>query len=125
MMILLIFLAIILIVAVLLQPSKGMGLVSEAFGGLAGQFGSVFGVRRTATFLQKVTIATGGAILLLSLLTNLLFVSTVEEAQQRRPATVGVELPPPPAQPAAPNPGQQPAGSQPQSGSQQQQSGNP
>lgn len=112
MMILLILLAIILIIAVLLQPGKGMGLVSEAFGGLAGQFGSVFGVRRTATFLQKVTIATGAAILVLSLLTNLLFVSSVKEEEQRRPATVGVELPPPPSPAPATPPAQpqQPAG---------------
>jgi len=97
-------------------------LVSEAFGGIAGQFGSVFGVRRTATFLQKVTIGAGAAILVLSLLTNLLFVSSVKEEEQRRPATVGVELPPPPTQAPATPPvqPQQPAGSPQQQTPQQQ-----
>ena len=45
--------AVLLIIVVLLQSSKGGGLAGS-FGGV-GQFGTVFGTRRTADFLSRAT----------------------------------------------------------------------
>ena len=61
--------SIILMGVVLIQSSKG--------GGLAGTFGgadasAVFGVRRTADFLIKLTSVLAGILLLFSLITNIL-----------------------------------------------------
>lgn len=61
----------ILIVAVLLQSSKGGGLAGS-FGG-TGTFGTVFGTRRTADFLSKTTWWLGGILITLSLVINLFF----------------------------------------------------
>lgn len=66
---LLVIVAILLMGVVLIQASKG--------GGLAGTFGggdatAVFGVRRTADFLIKVTSTLATILLLFSLVTNVL-----------------------------------------------------
>jgi preprotein translocase subunit SecG len=68
-MILIIIVAILLMLVILVQSSKG--------GGLAGTFGGsdasmVFGVRRTADFLIKLTTALATIFLLFSLITNLI-----------------------------------------------------
>jgi preprotein translocase subunit SecG len=63
--------AIFLIIVVLLQSSKGGGLAGS-FGGM-GQFGTVFGTRRTADFLSKITWWLGGALLILAIVINLFF----------------------------------------------------
>lgn len=68
-MILLVIAAIMLIGIILIQSSKG--------GGLAGSFGGsdasmVFGVRRTADFLIKITSVLAGALLIFSLVTNVI-----------------------------------------------------
>jgi preprotein translocase subunit SecG len=66
---LLVIVAILLMGVVLIQASKG--------GGLAGTFGggdatAVFGVRRTADFLIKVTSTLATILLLFSLVTNII-----------------------------------------------------
>jgi preprotein translocase subunit SecG len=66
-----IIIAILLIIVVLLQSSKGGGLAGS-FGGM-GQFGTVFGTRRTADFLSKITWWLGGALLVLAIVINLFF----------------------------------------------------
>lgn len=66
-----ILLAIVLVVAVLLQSSKGGGLAGT-FGGGA-QVGAMFGTRRTADFLSKATWWLGGTILVLSIVINMFF----------------------------------------------------
>ena len=66
-----IIVAIFLIIVVLLQSSKGGGLAGS-FGG-TGQFGTVFGTRRTADFLSKATWWLGGGLIVLALIINLFF----------------------------------------------------
>lgn len=103
-MILLMFVAILLMGVVLIQSSKG--------GGLAGTFGgadasAVFGVRRTADFLIKLTSALATILLLFSLITNILINKSSETnesiiqqnaGQQNFPApTVPDQLIQPPA----------------------------
>jgi len=68
-MIFIVIVAILLMLVVLVQSSKG--------GGLAGTFGGsdasmVFGVRRTADFLIKLTAALATIFLLFSLITNII-----------------------------------------------------
>ena len=63
-----VILAVLLIIVVLLQSSKGGGLAGS-FGG-SGQFGTVFGTRRTADFLSKSTWWLGGGLMILALLIN-------------------------------------------------------
>ncbi len=67
-----IILSFVLVIAVLLQASKGSGLAGT-FGGAGGDFGQVFGTRRTADFLSKVTWWLGGLILGLAIVINLFF----------------------------------------------------
>ncbi len=66
-----ILIAVLLIIVVLLQSSKGGGLAGTFGGG--GQFGTVFGTRRTADFLSKATWWLAGALLILTIVINLFF----------------------------------------------------
>lgn len=66
-----IIVAALLIIVVLLQSSKGGGLAGS-FGGV-GQFGTVFGTRRTADFLSKATWWLGGSLIILAIVINLFF----------------------------------------------------
>lgn len=66
------FVAILLIIVVLLQSSKGGGLAGT-FGGGGGQFGTVFGTRRTADFLSKATWWLAGSLLVIAIIVNLFF----------------------------------------------------
>lgn len=68
-MILLILVAILLMGVVLIQSSKGGGLAGT-FGG--GDASAVFGVRRTADFLIKLTSILATILLLFSLVTNVM-----------------------------------------------------
>ena len=61
---------ILLIGVILMQNSKGGGLAG-AFGG--GNFGTVFGVRRTADFLTRATTILATTFIVLALLINLFF----------------------------------------------------
>ena len=66
-----ILIAALLIIVVLLQSSKGGGLAGTFGGG--GQFGTVFGTRRTADFLSRATWWLAGALLVLTIVINLFF----------------------------------------------------
>jgi preprotein translocase subunit SecG len=68
-MILLILVAVLLMGVVLIQSSKGGGLAGT-FGG--GDASAVFGVRRTADFLIKLTSILATVLLLFSLVTNVI-----------------------------------------------------
>lgn len=67
-----VIIAVLLVIIVLLQASKGDGL-SGTIGGGAGGFGTVFGARRTADFLSKGTWWLGGTLLVLAIVINLFF----------------------------------------------------
>lgn len=73
--------AVLLIIVVLLQSSKGGGLAGS-FGG-SGNFGTVFGTRRTADFLSKATWWLGGSLLVLAVLINLFFLPGQTTVDQR------------------------------------------
>ena len=62
--------SILLVGVILMQNSKGGGLAG-AFGG--GNFGTVFGVRRTADFLTRATTILATTFIVLALLINLFF----------------------------------------------------
>ena len=66
-----VIIAVLLVIVVLLQASKGGGLAGS-FGG-SGQFGTVFGTRRTADFLSKATWWLGGTLMALAIIINLFF----------------------------------------------------
>ncbi|MDP4173469.1 MAG: preprotein translocase subunit SecG [Bacteroidota bacterium] len=63
---------VVLIIAVLLQSSKGGGLAGGIVGG-AGSIGTMFGARRTADFLSKATWWLAGSLVVIILLINLFF----------------------------------------------------
>ncbi len=87
-------LAIVLVGAVLIQPGKAD--MASGMTGIGGQLGSMFGSRRTADTLTKITIGIAGAILLLSIVTNKFFLG-VDVAEERNAATVGAPIPAAPA----------------------------
>ncbi len=59
-----------LIIAILMQNSKGGGLT----GGLGGSnLGAVFGARRASDFLTKATTYLAGAFMVLALIVNIFF----------------------------------------------------
>lgn len=70
-----------LIIVVLLQASKGGGLAGS-FGG-SGQFGAVFGTRRTADFLSKTTWWLAGSLIILAVIINLFFLPGKTTQAQR------------------------------------------
>jgi preprotein translocase subunit SecG len=102
---LLVVICVLLIVVVLMQASKGGGLAGT-FGG--GSVGMVFGVRRTSDFLIRATQILAGAFLVLSLLTNLLFLPRGATAESVIQQGIQTEAPPattpqlPPAQSPVP-----------------------
>ena len=75
-----VIIALLLIIVVLLQSSKGGGLAGS-FGG-SGQFGTVFGTRRTADFFSRITWWLGGALLVLAVVINLFFLPGQSTAQR-------------------------------------------
>ena len=115
-----ILVAILLIIVVLLQSSKGTGLAGT-FGGAAGGFGTMFGSRRTADFLSKSTWWLGGALIVLSIVINLFFLPGQTTSEQRESIIQGAHssqaVPTAPALPAQSAPAQSSGQSQqPQSG---------
>ncbi len=75
-----ILIAVLLVIVVLLQSSKGGGLAGTFGGG--GQFGTVFGTRRTADFLSRATWWLAGALLVLTLVINLFFLPGAVSSSQ-------------------------------------------
>lgn len=89
MMILLMVLAVILILAVLVQPGKG-DMVS-GMGSLGGGFTNMFGSRRTMDLLSKITSGFAAAIAILAIVTNLFFVK--QDVQTAKPTIEGTSIP--------------------------------
>lgn len=104
-----IIVSILLIIVVLMQSSKGGGLAGT-FGG--AQIGTVFGVRRTADFLSKVTTVLAVVFLVLSLVINFLLPgrTTSTESVIQQGAGQPTAVPPPqlPAQTSTPAANPQP-----------------
>lgn len=88
--------SILLIVVVLMQSSKGGGLAGT-FGG--AQIGTVFGVRRTADFLSKVTTILAGIFLVLSLVINFLLPNRTQTSESILQRGVAPSQVPPPQLP--------------------------
>ncbi len=90
-----VFIAILLIIIVLMQASKGGGLAGT-FGG--AQMGTMFGVRRTADFLNKFTTGLAIVFIVLSMVINMFFLprqtSPAESVIQKGKSAVPPPLPP-------------------------------
>jgi len=97
-----IIVAVLLVLVVLAQNSKGGGLSSQ-FGG-SGSSTQMIGVKRTADFLEKTTWALAIALMVLALSSSFLLDSqtseagftspNIESAQDRiAPPTLGTDLP--------------------------------
>jgi preprotein translocase subunit SecG len=65
-----IIVCVLLIIVILMQSSKGGGLAGS-FGG--GNMGAVFGVRRTADFLSKITTVLAVLFVIITLMINFFF----------------------------------------------------
>ncbi len=76
-----VFIAILLVLAVLLQSSKGEGLAGSIAGGQS--IGSTFGARKTADFLSKITWWLGGSLLALCIIYNMYFLPGQTTAAER------------------------------------------
>ncbi len=111
-----VLISILLIIAVLMQASKGGGLAGT-FGG--GQVGSMFGVRRTADFLSNFTWILATSFVLIALAVNIFFLPRTSSgdaesvlqrsAQGAAPNQVPSQLPPTTPVTPAPQPQQSPA----------------
>jgi preprotein translocase subunit SecG len=95
--------SILLMVAILMQSSKGGGLAGS-FGG--SNIGAVFGVRRTSDFLTKATQWLAGAFLVLALVINLWFLPRGEKQRESviQSAPAAATLPPAQQAPSVPVP---------------------
>ncbi|MGA2298726.1 MAG: preprotein translocase subunit SecG [FCB group bacterium] len=111
--ILIIFGAVLIIAAVLLQPGKGD--LTATFGGISAQFGAVFGMQRANDLLAKITKWIAVIVLILVLLTNKFFLGK-EEVKQIRPVTQGAQIPVNKAAPLRSSPMQMPGQGQGQQG---------
>lgn len=97
-----IIVSILLIIAVLMQSSKGGGLAGSLGG---GNVGTVFGVRRTADFLSRATMTLATIFILLCLVINLFFLPSSQSSgesiiQSGSPSAIPRAIPPS-SQPAA------------------------
>jgi len=101
--ILLLIIAILLIAVVLIQPGKG-DMIS-GLGTIGGSISNVFGTRRAADMLQKITIGLAIAMFVLVLFTNM-FLIGIGSADTKKAITEGIALPtqtiPPPILPIIP-----------------------
>lgn len=103
--VLIIFCAILLVISVLAQNSKG--------GGLSGQFGgsgasNMFGVKKTGDFLEKSTWILAITIIVLSLTTTLNFIGIKQSSGNEILDKAGEQAPAgqqTPATPILPDPG--------------------
>ncbi|KAB2926430.1 MAG: preprotein translocase subunit SecG [Bacteroidetes bacterium] len=97
--------SVLLIIAILMQNSKGGGLAA-GFGG--SNIGNVFGVRRASDFLSKTTTYLAGGFIILALVINLFFLpgkgkSTQSVIQSGQQSSVPAPQIPTQAQPAQQN----------------------
>jgi len=81
--------AVLLVIVVLLQSSKGGGMAGIT-GGAAGDFGTMFGSRRTADFLSKATWWLGSTLLGLAVVINLFFLPGQTTYEQRESIIQGL-----------------------------------
>lgn len=101
-----ILMSVVLVVFVLLQPSKGGG-VGGAFGNLNSQLGSTFGSRRTLDFLAKGTTWLAASLGALCLLANMFLGGTLRDTGHKTLPTQGntaIPTAPPASTPPAPPP---------------------
>ena len=89
-----ILVSVLLVIAVLMQSSKGGGLAGS-FGG--ANIGTVFGVRRTSDFLTKTTTVLATLFIVLAMFINLALLPRADQSQQSVIQTV----PPPATMPQA------------------------
>ncbi len=87
-MIIEILVSVLLMIAVLMQSSKGGGLAGS-FGG--ANIGTVFGVRRTSDFLTKTTTVLATLFIVLALFINL---ALLPKGEQGQPSVIQ-SVPPP------------------------------
>lgn len=107
--IIIMLIGIFLIGAVLIQPGKGD--LTAGFGGVGGQLGSMFGMRKTTDLLTKITIGFAVAIVLLTVTANKLFLP--QGTTEINPVTKDAQAPTATPQPSA-VPSAKPQGGQPQ-----------
>lgn len=98
-----VIIAVLLVIVILLQASKGSGLAGT-FGGGA-QLGSMFGSRRTADFLSRATWWLGGSMMVVAIIINLFFLpgqttqserqSVIQSGQQQIPSAPALPTLPP------------------------------
>ncbi len=77
-----IVIAILLMAVVLMQSSKGGGLAGS-FGGTSAGFGNMFGVRKTADILSRMTTILGTVFIVLALFINLFFLPNKATKEQK------------------------------------------
>ncbi len=92
-----IILAVLLIIAILLQNSKGGGLAGSLGG---GNIGAVFGVRRASDFLTKATTYLATTFIVLCLVINLFFLPGKGRTSQESVIQTGQSSVPPAQLPA-------------------------
>ncbi len=90
-----IFISIILIIVVLMQSSKGGGLAGTLGG---SNMGAVFGVRRTADFLSKITAYLAVIFVVICLAVNMFFLPTARKSATDSAIQRGMTREAPPAQ---------------------------
>lgn len=101
----LVLLAIILILAVLIQPGKSDMIAGMS--GISGQFNSVLGSKGASDMLSKITMGIAITIIILSVVTNAVFTKGVTgTAGTKRAMTEGKSAPN--VQTVPTNPGAQP-----------------
>ncbi len=82
MVVLEIVISILLTAVVLMQSSKGGGLAGS-FGGASAGFGNMFGVRKTADILSRMTTILGTVFIVLAFIINLFFLPSKATNQQK------------------------------------------
>jgi preprotein translocase subunit SecG len=99
-----IIIGILLMLAILMQSSKGGGLAG-GFGG--ANMGAVFGVRRTSDFLTRLTQWLAGAFMILALVINMWLLPRGEIKKESviQSGPPPAALPPTQQAPASPIPG--------------------
>lgn len=77
-----ILVSVLLMAVILMQSSKGGGLAGS-FGGASAGFGNVFGVRKTADILSRMTTILGTVFIVLALFINLFFLPNKVTSKQK------------------------------------------